>query len=161
MKHVAQWAVLGVVGWLGTASPAFSQQSPPATEQAKKVEALVTKAAVLIDKNGKAAFVEFRKEDSEWFHGDTYVFALDLKLNVLLHPAIPKREGINVADQKDSNGKLYYQDFVKVVQSKGSGWVDYMFPKPGQTQPSQKWSYVKATTVDGVPAMVGAGFYPE
>jgi len=57
MKHVAQWAVLGVVGWLGTASPAFSQQSPPATEQAKKVEALVTKAAALIDKNGKAALV--------------------------------------------------------------------------------------------------------
>jgi cytochrome c len=50
---------------------------------------------------------------------------------------------------------------VKVVQTKGSGWVDYMFPKPGQTQPSQKWSYVKAMNVDGVPALIGARFYPE
>jgi cytochrome c len=141
-------------------NPTNAQQSPPASEKAKQIEALVNKAAALIESKGKATFPEFRKSESEWFSGDTYVFALDLKLNVLLHPAIPKREGINVADQKDSNGKLYYQDFVKVVQSKGSGWVDYMFPKPGQTQPSQKWSYVKAVTVDGVPAMVGAGFYP-
>jgi cytochrome c len=130
-----------------------AQQSPPSSEKAKQIEALVNKAAALIESKGKATFPEFRKSESEWFSGDTYVFALDLKLNVLLHPAIPKREGINVADQKDSNG-------IKVVQSRGSGWVDYMFPKPGQIQPSQKWSYVKAVTVDGVPAMVGAGFYP-
>jgi cytochrome c len=48
-----------------------------------------------------------------------------------------------------------------VVQSKGSGWVDYMFPKPGQTKPSQKWSYVKAVNIDGTPGFVGAGFYPQ
>jgi hypothetical protein len=36
-----------------------------------------------------------------------------------------------------------------------------MFPKPGQSQPLQKWSYVKAVTIDGTPAYVGAGFYPE
>jgi hypothetical protein len=61
--------------------------------------------------------------------------------------------------RKDSNGKLFVAEFVKVVQSKGSGWVDYMFPKPGQSQPSQKWSYVKAVNTDGTPALVGAGFY--
>jgi cytochrome c len=137
-------------------SPINAQQSPPASEKAKQIEALVNKAAALIESKGKATFPEFRKSESEWFSGDTYLFALDLNLNVLLHPAIPKREGTNVTDQKDSNGKLYYQEFVKVVQSKGSGWVDYTFPKPGQTQPSQKWSYVKAVTVDGVPALVGA-----
>ena len=35
-----------------------------------------------------------------------------------------------------------------------------MWPKPGQTQPSQKWSYVKGVQVDGTPAIIGAGFYP-
>ena len=38
---------------------------------------------------------------------------------------------------------------------------DYMFPKPGQSQPLQKWTYVKAVNVDGTPAFVGAGFYPQ
>jgi hypothetical protein len=39
--------------------------------------------------------------------------------------------------------------------------MNYMWPKAGQTKPLQKWSYVKAVSVDGKPAYVGAGFYPE
>jgi len=50
--------------------------------------------------------------------------------------------------------------FIEKVKASGSGWVDYMWPKPGETQPSRKWSYVKAVSVDGAPALVGAGFYP-
>ncbi len=44
---------------------------------------------------------------------------------------------------------------------KGGGWVDYMFPKPGQTTPSKKWSYVKPVTIDGGQGLIAAGFYPE
>jgi cytochrome c len=150
-----------LAGLLGTAVPAFPQQSPPPSEQVKKIEALVDKAAALVNSKGKAAFAEFRKEGSEWWFGETYLFAYDMNLNVLLVAAFPENEGKNQTGKKDSNGKLYHDEFVKVVQSKGSGWVDYMFPKPGQTQPSQKWSYVKAVKVDGVPALIGAGFYPE
>ncbi|MGB7833914.1 MAG: cache domain-containing protein, partial [Xanthobacteraceae bacterium] len=50
---------------------------------------------------------------------------------------------------------------IEVAETKGTGWVDYMFPKPGQTDPSQKWTYVKKVTVDGVPGLVASGFYPE
>src|SRR5262249_18841347 len=49
---------------LAVASPAISQQVPPPSAQAKQTEALVNKAAELIDKNGKAAFTEFRRKDS-------------------------------------------------------------------------------------------------
>lgn len=150
-----------LAGLLGTAAPAFPQQSPPASEKSKQIVTLVDKAAALIESQGKAAFTEFRKRGSEWFSGDTYLFAYDMNLNVLLVAAFPENEGKNQTGKKDSNGKLYHDEFVKVVQSKGSGWVDYMFPKPGQTQPSQKWSYMKAVKVDGVPALIGAGFYPE
>jgi cytochrome c len=150
-----------LAGLVGTAAPVFPQQSPPPSEQVKKIEALVDKAAALVNSKGKAAFAEFRKEGSEWWFGETYLFAYDMNLNVLLVAAFPENEGKNQTGKKDSNGKLYHDEFVKVVQSKGSGWVDYMFPKPGQTQPSQKWSYVKAVKVDGVPALIGAGFYPE
>ena len=152
---------LVLAGLLWTASPASSQQSPPTSEKAKKIEALVNKAAARIDKEGKAVFPEFRKSGSEWFSDDTYLFVYDLKLNVLFNAAFPKREGTNTTGQKDAKGKLFHDAFVEAVRSKGSGWVDYMFPKPGQTEPSQKWSYVKAVTVDGVPGLVGAGFYPE
>src|SRR5689334_2536159 len=143
------------------ASPAISQQAPPFSEQAKQTQALVDQAATLIDKEGKAAFTEFRKKDSEWFHGTTYLFAYDLKGNVLLNPAFPMREGTNVTGQKDAKGKLFHNEIIKTAETKGSGWVDYMFPKPGQTEPSQKWAYVKKVTVDGVAGLIASGFYPE
>ena len=143
------------------ASPAISQQTPPPSEQAKQTEALVIEAAALVDKEGKSAFVEFRKKDSEWFHGSTYLFVYDLKGNVLLNPAFPKREGTNVTGEKDARGKLFHNEIIKTAETKGSGWVDYMFPKPGQTEPSQKWAYVKKVTVDGVAVLIASGFYPE
>jgi signal transduction histidine kinase len=89
------------------------------------------------------------------------MFIYDQNLNVLLNPGFPKREGTNPHGEKDANGKAFHDEFLKVVQTKGSGWVDYMFPKPGQTQPFQKWSYVRAVNIDGTPCIIGAGFYPE
>lgn len=142
-------------------SPAIAQSSPPATPQAKKIVALVEKAAALVDAKGKAAFGEFREKGSEWFDGETYLFSYDMKGNVLLNPAFPKREGTNVVGQTDTNGKKFHDAILKTAQSKGSGWVDYMFPRPGQTTPSHKWTYVKRVSIDGVPGLIGAGFYGE
>lgn len=135
--------------------------SPPPSERASRVEALVNKAAALIDSKGKAAFPEFRVKGSEWFHEDTYLFVYDMESNVLLNPAFPAREGTKVTGQKDVTGKPFHDAMIRTAQTKGSGWVDYMFPKPGQTQPSRKWTYVKAVTINGVPGLVGSGFYPE
>ncbi len=140
---------------------ASSEQSAPTTEQAQRIEMMVNKAAVLIERQGKAAFPEFRKRDSEWWFGNTYLFAYDQDLNVLLNPAFPKREKTNPQGEKDANGKAFHDEFRRVVQAKGSGWVDYMFPKPGQTRTSLKWSFVKAVSIEGTPGIIGAGFYPE
>ena len=150
-----------LAGLCGTASSAFSQSSPPPSEKAMQIEALVNRAAALIERKGKAAFADFRVKDSEWFHGDTYLFVYDLPSYVLLNPAFPAREGTKVSGQKDANGKLFHDAIIQTAETKGSGWVDYMFPKPGQTQPSQKWAYVKAVQIDGVAGLVASGFYPE
>lgn len=152
--------ILTAFATMATTGAANSQPSPPTSEQAKQIEATVDKAAALIDKNGKAAFAEFRKKDSEWFHGTTYLYAYDLKGNVLLNPAFPAREGTNVTGQKDAKGKLFHNEIIRIAEQKGSGWVDYMFPRPGQAEPSQKWAYVKKVTVDGIPGLVASGFYP-
>jgi cytochrome c len=158
MKALLTSSFLGVV--LATTSPTAAAGSPPPSERASQVKALVIKAAALVDKEGKAAFVEFRKKDGEWFHGDTYLFAYDMKGNVLLNPAFPQREGTNVAGQRDANGKLLHAAIIHEAETEGAGWVDYVFPKPGQTEPSQKWAYVKKVSIDGVPGLVASGFYP-
>ena len=157
-----QMMTLAAVAMLAMSTPVLAQDSPPPSEEAKKIEALVNKAAVLVESQGKAAaFAQFRTRNSEWWFGNTYLFAYDQKLNVLLNPAFPAREGTNLYGQTDSNGKLMHDEFLKVVQTKGSGWVDYVFPRPGERNPSRKWSYVKAVNIDGTPGIIGAGFYPD
>ena len=143
-------------------NPAIAQQDYAMTMKAKQIEMMVNEAAGLIERIGKtAAFEEFRKKDTRWFSGDMYLFVYDLKSNVLFNAAFPESEGTNTIDQKDANGKLFNQAFIQMAGSKGSGWVDYMFPKPGQTQPSLEWTYVTGVNVDGVASLVASGFYPD
>ena len=142
------------------ATAAYSQSSPPNSDQAKRIQMLVDRAAELVDTKGKEALSEFRQRGSEWFSGDTYIFAYASDGTVVLNPAFPEREGHAYHGEKDKKGKPFHDEIIKTAQTKGSGWVDYWLPKPGQTEPSQKWSYVKAVKAEGV-AVVGAGFFPE
>ena len=48
-----------------------------------------------------------------------------------------------------------------LVKAKGEGWVGYMYTRPGHTEPTQKWSFVKGVRIDGKLGLVGAGFYPK
>jgi cytochrome c len=143
-------------------NPVTAQQSAPTSEKAKQIEVLVNQAAALLESNGKAAFNEFRKKDTNWFSGDTYLFVYDLKSNVLFDAAFPEHEGTNTTGQKDANGKLFHHDFIQMAGfKKGSGWVSYMFPKPGQTQPSQRWVYVRGFNLGLLPSLVASGFYAD
>ena len=146
-----------LIGALGLSSA--SAQQPPDSEHAKQVVELVDKAVAELSSKGKAAFDEFRAPNSEWRQGDLYVFGEGLDGTVWINVASPKLEGTNVNGLKDKTGKLFHVEMAKTVQAKGGGWVDYMWPKPGQSQPSHKWSYVKATTLDGAKGYLGAGFY--
>ena len=142
--------------------PAFSATPEPQTKQAKEVKALVDKGAALVESKGKDAFPEFRKKGSAWFKGDIYLFVDDFKGNVLVNPPDPKLEGDNLMKMKDANGKLIIQSFIDLLKTQDSGWVDYMWPKPGSDKPSKKLSYIrKAKMPDGGMVFVGAGIYAE
>ena len=75
------------------ANLAYSQSSPPSSDQAKRIQMLVDRAAELVNAKGKEAFSEFRQRGSEWFSGDTYIFAYAPDGTVILNPAFPAREG--------------------------------------------------------------------
>ncbi|WP_337287003.1 cache domain-containing protein [Candidatus Methylomirabilis sp.] len=103
-----------------------------------------------------------RKKDSEWYKGDAYIFVDDMNGTVLLLPTEPELEGKNLIDMKDANGKLWMRAFIETAKTRGSGWVDYMWPKPGTDKPSKKISYLKkAKMPDGKMVFVGAGMYVE
>ena len=81
------------VATIAMVSPASSQQSPPTSEQAKRIEAMVNKAAALVERQGKAAFSEFRKRDSEWWFGNTYIFRLRSKPKCVTQPRFSETRG--------------------------------------------------------------------
>lgn len=89
---------------------------------------------------------------------DTYVFLMDLDGKMIAHPIKPAlTERDNLLEVKDTDGKPLFVEFVEVAGKQGSGWVDYMWPKPGEEKPSVKSSYIYR--VEGTPYFVGAGIY--
>jgi cytochrome c len=151
--------VIGVVHLFSAAG--FSAE-PPKSEQTKEIVALVNSAAALVESKGKNAFPEFRKKDSKWYTGKTYVFIDDFNGIVLVNPPQPEIEGKNLIDTKDAKGKTLVREFINVAKTKGSGWVDYWWPKPGEDKPSRKLSYIKkAKMPNGEMVVVGAGVYSD
>lgn len=141
--------------------PGFSAEPPPSKE-AKQIVALVNRAAALIERKGKDAFPEFKKKDSNWYKGENYVFVDNMNGTVLVNPPQPEIEGKNLIDMKDAKGKALIREFIETAKTKGSGWVDYWWPKPGEGKPSKKISYIKkAKMPNGEMVIVGAGTYVE
>lgn len=162
-RKVFYWGVfILLAGVCLFASPGFSATPEPQSEQAKHIKALVDKAAALIERQGKDAFPELKKKDSKWYKGDTYVFVDDMNGTVLVNPPTPEIEKKNLIDMKDAKGKAYVREFIETAKTKGSGWVDYWWPKPGEDKPSKKISYIKKAKIpNGDLVIVGAGIYVE
>jgi cytochrome c len=152
------WPMLLVIG---ATLPVARTRSPPPVHQAAEIEALVNRASEMLEERGTGAFGEFRRKGGVWRYGDVYLFVVDMKGIVLFNAAHPNREGRDLLDERDADGKQFHRDFIDVVSRYGSGWVDYMFPKPGQSFPTVKWSYVCATRVAGSDALIGAGVYVD
>lgn len=121
----------------------------------KKVE----EGAALVEKEGKAAFDKFKGKDSAFIFAGTYIWINDMEGVMVMHPIKHKMEGKAMLGLKDINGKLFFVDMIKVAREKGTGWVDYMWPKPGEKDPSLKVSYVKKCKIDGVDMVIGCGVY--
>ncbi|MGO9416632.1 MAG: cache domain-containing protein [Syntrophobacteraceae bacterium] len=119
----------------------------------------VNKAAALLQKEGKAAFPKFRGKDSEFIFAGTYIWIHDLTGTTRLHPIMIKMEGRTNLLMKDANGKLFISEMNEKAKTKGAGWVDYMWPKPGDKTPSQKVSYGKLVNVEGEDLILGCGIY--
>ena len=131
---------------------AASAKDKPTPEMIiKKVE----EACVLLEKEGKAAFPKFKGKDSKFIFAGTYLWVNDQEGVLFMHAIKYKMEGKRLLGLKDANGKLFYSEFNRVAREKKAGWVDYVWPKPGQKEPSKKVAYVKACKIDGVDMVVG------
>ena len=123
------------------------------------VEDVVNSAVALIEKEGSKAFDTLRDKRSQYIYQDTYVFVMSDKGVELLNVAFPKLEGRNVIDYHDGVGNYYVKRFIEVAKDQDHGWVDYLWPKPGDVEKSHKSTFVRKTMLDGKMVIVCAGMY--
>ncbi|MFD1626227.1 bacteriohemerythrin [Azospirillum griseum] len=99
----------------------------------------------------KAALRALRHDGSEYF------FLTDLSSRMIMHPIKPDLEGKDMAQTTDPKGKNLFLEFNRVVKTNGSGFVDYLWPKPGFADPVPKLSYVMGFAPWGW--IIGSGIY--
>ena len=132
-----------------------------AQEKATKEECMAKakEAAELIEKVGfEAAKDKLMDPKGPFVWKDSYVFVVDLKNSVMLaHGAYPKMVGKCMKGIRDANGKQFNYEMEKLAESPGEGWISYVWPKPGEKEPSPKITYVYR--VPGQTLFVGSGIY--
>jgi methyl-accepting chemotaxis protein len=105
----------------------------------------------LAQKNAAARIAKLRYGNGDYF------WINDLGPRMIMHPAKPELDGQDLTDIKDPNGKRLFVEFADVVKSKGSGFVEYQWPKPGKDAPQPKLSYVTGFEPWGW--VIGTGVY--
>jgi signal transduction histidine kinase len=103
---------------------------------------LVRKAVAYVKYLGKEkAIAEINKPRGMFDKGEAYVFAYDLQGVMVAHPKNPTLIGKNLIAVPDSEGKLFRKEIVDKVNSKGSGWVDYVYLNPETKEYEHKTTY--------------------
>ncbi len=119
----------------------------------------VKDAIGLIEKNGKAVFPLFHDPKGPFIAKDTYIFVVDPEGVEWVNPAFPNLEGRNILDVKDTAGKMPIREMLNTVVTVGSGWVNYMWPKPGECVSTRKSAFVSKAKINNQWVLVGCGVY--
>jgi methyl-accepting chemotaxis protein len=131
----------------------------PRANSHDEVRAYVERAARVVEKHGAAACQTLKQP--QWYSGDWYVFVSELGGATICHPARPDLIGRIERELKDPNGKAIGEEILRAASGpERSGWIEYVWARPGRTQPVPKSTYVRAVTgPDGKTYVVGSGGY--
>jgi cytochrome c len=124
-----------------------------------EVQGMVNKAVALFKEKGKDYALRVLNSSSGPFRkGELYAFAGSMKdFTFVAHPVNAELLGTPQKDLKDAKGLLIFQEFVKVADNPGAGWVQYWWVRRAEKDPTLKRSFIER--VPGEDIFVGAGFY--
>jgi len=121
-----------------------------------ELKEFVNSAAKYLNKvDTKTAFEEFRKPDGKFTKGELYIYAFNMKGLCLAH-IDPKIQDAQLYNLKDKLGFAFIQEFLKVVQTKGNGYVEYWWENPVTKKLQLKISYLQKINDD---LFIGCGIY--
>ncbi|HMK36917.1 MAG TPA: cache domain-containing protein [Desulfomonilaceae bacterium] len=136
----------------------LSVASSVLADQSQDVENLVQQAVQMFNDKGRDATLSaINDKRGPLVKGDLYVFALTMENLLVAQPYEHTLRKMNLSNTQDARGVYIFKKFQEVVEKQGSGWVEYMWAKPGEKDPSPKRSYLKK--VPGENLYVGAGYY--
>ena len=86
-----------------------------------------------------------------------YLWVNNMQTEMVMHPIKPELNGKDLSTLEDPSGFRFFTAFITVVQAEGSGFVSYLWPKPGFEEPVEKESYVAGFEPWGW--VIGSGVY--
>ena len=128
---------------------AFAQSSGTAAE----AKAMLDKAVTAVKADPKKAIDDFNNPSGGFRDRDLYVLcAAAPEYNIASHPKAELR-GTPLAALVDKKGKKLGEALINAAAEGKVAEVDYMFPRPGGTEPVEKVSFV--TKANNYLCMVG------
>jgi len=107
---------------------------------------------------------EARARATEALRGMTYgagdyVFANRFDGVTVTNPGKPELEGASLIDVTDETGFAFMRHMIEIARTDGSGFLTYMWPKPGHDAAIEKVSYVRSVPEWGW--VIGSGAYVD
>ena len=93
------------------------------------------------------------------YEGQEYFWINDMVPKMVMHPFKPELDGKPLGEFKDPAGKHLFVAFVDEVKRNKAGFVSYLWPKPGASEPVAKISYVQGFEPWGW--VIGSGIYVD
>jgi len=133
-KKFIVFMALGLVMILAVSASAIEK------EQLLKVKTKLEEAAKYLSEKKEAALPEFNDKNGKWLQ-EPYITVVELNGLFLSHPN-PAMVGKNLLHLKDGKGKKFILEGANVANTKGRGWIEYWWNKPGEKEPAHKVSFV-------------------
>ena len=150
LKTITSLAFLGLLLAVNEGIAAGQTGTP---EEAK---AMLESAVAALKADEASALVAFTAGTGGFKDRDLYVFCGDaLNGMTTAHGADPARIGQSMRDLKDEAGKPIGEEFYAVATEGELSVVEYVWPRPGETEPLPKTAYI--TKVGN--QICGVGYY--
>jgi signal transduction histidine kinase len=144
------------VAFLGLFVAATQGMAAGDTGTADEAKAMLESAVAAIKEDEAAALAAFTAGDEGFKDRDLYVFCGDVADGTMTaHGANSALVGQSLRDIKDKAGKAIGEEFYAVAAEGEFNVVEYVWPRPGETEPSPKASYI---TMAG-DQVCGVGYY--
>lgn len=152
MRKAAFIAAIVLAPLLFAVTTAGAQQSGTAAE----AKAMLEKAVAALKADEKAALEQFKKGEGGFKDRDLYVFCFETATGKFTaHPNAKLVGTADVRELKDKSGEAFGEKIYNAAKEDAIAVVDYVFPKPGGTEPVPKQAFVTKVKNQGC----GVGYY--